>query len=138
MFSQNGFKIFNSILHKSYGLMFTIWVQFKVFWTIICSVPIFMMNVFPSFKWAIKNLRHYKTMFINFPSFIRHWVFRLIKFYITMRRFFSLRISFSSFFRPFHRKKTIKTATSIMRFFDLFYKIIKLKPSRFFAFSASN
>lgn len=63
--------------------------KFKIFRTIINFISIFMMDVFIALEWSIKNLRHYETMFINFATFISHWIFWKIHFTISMRCYFS-------------------------------------------------
>jgi len=141
MFSQNRFKMFNSISHTVKSQMFAtvIWIKFKIIWRIIGSISIFMLDNFPFFQWTTKNLRHYKTMLIDFSSFISHRMMEAKKyFYISMFCRFPFKRFVSMFFLPRSLKKTSLTKANPFFGFQFSQNHIMTPPTNFSTLSANS
>jgi len=125
MSNKNRFKFKNIIFHFSNCIVFAVRMKFKIFKRIISFIPIFMMNMFPSFKRTIKRFRHYKTMFIDFASFVSHWMMLPKKyFYISMISRFSLKRTISILFFPCKKTIAILTNTSKNASFQSFQNYV--------------
>jgi len=48
--------------------------EFKIFWSIICSIAILMMDRFPRLKITTKHLLHNKSMFGNATNCVSKWM----------------------------------------------------------------
>ena len=143
---KNGFKLLHSNLKASYSNMLGVRVEFEIILPIIRLILFtayrvfspFMMNCLPSFKWASKHFRYYKTMLINLASFICHRVIRQIKFDITMADRFSMQRFSSALLFPSKLSGTMQAASCKNFMFPSFIKIVDRNPSILFALTTGN